>query len=940
LRYSNESDTSHNAVITEIDISSYICSNGGEVRFIFDEDRVSLYQERLSFWKEQIWVPLSQFFADCPDSADFANDVHRLVIHLASLDSFKVKSNRQGKRWWNSRLTDLFKQKRQLYNDHVFLRNNGFSGGYTFQQYQNVRKEYAREIRLAKREVGVERRVQMEAVRGSNPRQFWKELRCLRSSRNKRVPELMYSSAGVLSSDKDIWADAWSKVGEHDIFDPSFDSQRALEFALQLPDLLSSDDCDENCSEILNTPISFDEVVSVICHMSLKAGGLDGICSEQLKFGGHAIYMMAFEMIRLMWNKLAIPEIWKQGVIFPLYKKGDIHQADNYRGITLQCLSCKILDKVLTNRMKKWMSVTGLVHSNQGGYQAGRWTQDWLFVLREVMFSHKRSKVPLYICFFDVRKAFDRVWHDGLFTILHQYGVRGQFLRMLYTLYKESYSTVLVNGAITKFFQLYCGVKQGGCSSPDLYIIFVNQLAEKLEALGLGYSLAGIWLGLFLFCDDMVILSESRSQLQKMIDVISIHCEEWRYSLAVEKTKVMTVGCTFGQSKFMLQGVLLEEVEEYKYLGGVLNRNLKDSVHFKQLLEKLKSSAQATLCLGLRSFSIKTCQVLFDSLVASAGTYGSQTFIPRSSMVQRFDSTMRGFYKRAFGASVSTHNCVFFGELQALSFEERFAKEALGYLWRLFNSPTNSLVSKVFNVFLQSTREVEVGSRKLMSSLEYMLTLVRKYDISLDPKETSKSMWAVHVTKQLAEHSMRKWESLRSSSTVLSYGYNMVKCSPQLEWYAKHRDSYVSRLIFKLRSGSCALAVSTGRYSGIAHEDRICPMCNEDVEDVLHFCSKCSALEDERKEWKDSVYLICDEVGIPDEHLSCAKAAMADLGDLDVMRLMLCSSSSLSFSTWMGFENLWWPFLETSIFEASFKAIYRMYTKRILLVHGSEQNVD
>jgi hypothetical protein len=93
------------------------------------------------------------------------------------------------------------------------------------------------------------------------------------------------------------------------------------------------------------------------------------------------------------------------------------------------------------------------------------------------------------------------------------------------------------------------------------------------------------------------------------------------------------------------------------------------------------------------------------------------------------------------------------------------------------------------------------------------------------------------------------------------------------------------------------------------------------------------------KERNGKILFICDEVGIPDEHLSCAKAAMADLGDLDVMRLMLCSSSSLSFSTWMGFD-LWWPFLETSIFEASFKAIYRMYTKRILLVHGSEQNVD
>ena len=152
-------------------------------------------------------------------------------------------------------------------------------------------------------------------------------------------------------------------------------------------------------------------------------------------------------------------------------------------------------------------------------------------------------------------------------------------------------------------------------------------------------------------------------------------------------------------------------------------------------------------------------------------------------------------------------------------------------------------------------------------------------------------------------------------------------------WYSKQRDSYVSRLIFKLRSGSCALAVSTGRYSGIAHEDRICPLCNEDVEDVKHFCTKCKALEGERKVWKDSIESLCDQVDLPADYHEVAKAALKDISDNDMMRLMLCSSSCLSFSTWVGFDY-WWPLLEPLIFESSFKAIYKMYQQRILLIHG------
>ncbi len=926
------SSSSHNIVISEV-ILNFEASCINQERFHFDEENISLYQERLAHWYNQIWTPLCPIFDDNSDTfpmIDLMNDVKRLIIHLASIDSFKVKSS-GGKRWWNSKLTFLFKRKRQLYYNYVFLKNAGFSADFAFSEFKEAKCEYSREIRQAKRMAGLEHRVHIESLRKSNPKQFWKGLKSLRSTRTL-VPTTMYSSNGDLVSDRDVWADAWKKIGEHDIFDPNFDSCKAIETALILPDLLSDDNCDKDCDDILNCPVTFDEVKFVLNRLALKAGGLDNIQAEQLKYGGEAISKISFDIITKIWDKLAIPQIWKLGVIFPLFKKGDKHQVDNYRGITLQCLSLKVLDKLLAIRLKNWMSSVNFVHENQGGYQAGHWTQDWLFVLREVMFEHKQSKKPLYICFFDVRKAFDRVWHQGLFSLLHSQGIRGQFLRLLYVMYKESYSTVLVNGMITKFFELFVGVKQGGCTSPDLYIIFVNQLAIKLEALGLGYSLAGIWLGLLLFCDDMVIISQCPNELQRMINVISIHCTEWRYSLAVEKTKVITVSLPFGKSNFKLNGVELEEVVEYKYLGGVINRNLSDRSHFEHLLSNLKSSSQSALCLGVRNFSIKTCQVLFDSLVASAGTYGSQTFIPRQSMIQRFDIVMRKFYKRAFGSSVSTHNCLFFGELMAHSFEERFAKEALGYLWRLYNAPINSTVSKIFNYFLNSARNVEFGSRSPMSSLEYMLCLVRKYEISIDPMTSVKQHWINHLKLKMNSIATDKWNAIRNDSTVLSLGYNFLKNTPQIEWYANHHDAYTARLILKLRSGSCALMVSTGRYSAIPRDERICPLCDGEVEDVLHFCSKCPVLTSERSIWKESIISVCEDAEIPRIHKIVARTALDDMSELDMMRLLLCSNVSLSFSGWIDFDQ-WWPLIEEKVFQCSMNAIYKMYRKRIDLLY-------
>jgi hypothetical protein len=177
----------------------------------------------------------------------------------------------------------------------------------------------------------------------------------------------------------------------------------------------------------------------------------------------------------------------------------------------------------MTARLKKFLNYTSYIHPNQAGYQKGKTSMDWLFILRECIFFHINLKLPLYICFFDVRKAFDHVWTDGLFSILSGIGIRGKFLRLLWLMYKNSYSSVLVNGLLTRFFRLFVGVKQGACSSPDLYVIFVNQLAIKLEKMNIGLSIYGIWLGLLLFCDDMVIMANSREEMEKMIQIIKDH---------------------------------------------------------------------------------------------------------------------------------------------------------------------------------------------------------------------------------------------------------------------------------------------------------------------------------------------------------------------------------------------------------------------------------
>ena len=170
----------------------------------------------------------------------------------------------------------------------------------------------------------------------------------------------------------------------------------------------------------------------------------------------------------------------------------------------------------------------------------------------------------------------------------------------------------------------------------------------------------------------------------------------------------------------------------------------------------------------------------------------------------------------------------------------------------------------------------------------------------------------------------------------MSYDYHLIKEKPCLEEYISNSDSYVSRIILKLRIGSNALFGSQLRYLGIQREERLCPLCNLSVEDTLHFCSHCPALQNERQEYLSS---IIESVSVlsnwGDKVL--ARIALGTLSDVDLMRLLLCSSNLLSFSCWNRF-SIWFKLISAQIFKHSFKTIYKMYTRRLTLVYPEGLN--
>ena len=113
------------------------------------------------------------------------------------------------------------------------------------------------------------------------------------------------------------------------------------------------------------------------------------------------------------------------------------------------------------------------------------------FLLRESISYAKEngSKLHVYVCFLDVKKAFDCVWHDGLFYKLYNSGVNKTFCRLIVNMYTDMFSCVRNRGHKSSWFRVLQGTRQGGVISPFLYLIYKNDLLYEIEASALGFCM-------------------------------------------------------------------------------------------------------------------------------------------------------------------------------------------------------------------------------------------------------------------------------------------------------------------------------------------------------------------------------------------------------------------------------------------------------------------
>lgn len=250
-----------------------------------------------------------------------------------------------------------------------------------------------------------------------------------------------------------------------------------------------------------------------------KVVGQNGIPSEALKFCEGTTRKKLKDILKRVWTIEGFPSEWRNGITVLIFKKRDVEDVKNYRGITLLETAYKVYAAILNKRIKEQIEEQRILSDTRAGFRRGMGINDNVYVLQHVVERELNKRAgKVYALFIDLKAAFDKVRGNKLWEAMEDRGVRNGLIERTKEIYEETVNVIRTNEGETGRFWTEKGVRQGCSLSPTLLTVCIADLEEVLRIKQDGVLVVGMEKFLSLaYADYMVLVADKKREMNAMV---------------------------------------------------------------------------------------------------------------------------------------------------------------------------------------------------------------------------------------------------------------------------------------------------------------------------------------------------------------------------------------------------------------------------------------
>ena len=226
--------------------------------------------------------------------------------------------------------------------------------------------------------------------------------------------------------------------------------------------------------------LSEDDVRALITSSKVTSCSLDPIPTTLLLKCIDTLLPVITKVINVSLESGYFPRDWKEAVVFPLLKKFGLELAfKNLRPISNLAFVSKLIERAVFNQTHDHLQRSGLYPLFQSAYRKYHSTETALLrVTNDILLNMNSQRVTLLVLL-DLSSAFDTVDHAILLKRLNtDFGIHGTVLDWYRSYLSGRSQHISLNGAKSDSFDLKCGVPQGSCLGPLLFIMYASKLFE------------------------------------------------------------------------------------------------------------------------------------------------------------------------------------------------------------------------------------------------------------------------------------------------------------------------------------------------------------------------------------------------------------------------------------------------------------------------------